>query len=232
MSNTFRFKQFSICDDRCTMKVGTDAVLLGAWINEDAKTILDIGTGCGIIAIMLAQKTNAVIDAVEIDNKSSEQAKENAENCKWHNRINVHNISFQQFYREQNKKYDIIATNPPYFSGSLKSPDDSRNLSKHDISLTFDELIEGVKCLLKKNGKFFIILPSNESLVFMQKALINSLYCNKILEIKPKKDKPTNRVLMQFEFKRKKQQKHELVLREKDGSYTKEYADFTKEFYL
>jgi len=103
------------------MKIGTDAVLLGAWTNENALTVLDIGTGSGIIAMMLAQKINAKIIAIDIDKNSADQAKENIANCKWHNTIQVHHISFQEFWQTQNEKFDLVVTNPPYFHNSLKS---------------------------------------------------------------------------------------------------------------
>jgi len=215
------------------MKIGTDAVLLGAWTNENPQKILDIGTGSGIIAIMLAQKTTAYIDAIDIDEESVKQAKENIANCKWNDRINVSHISFQDFYRKQDKQYDLIITNPPFFTNSLKSPENLRNIAKHNDSLSFDEIITGVKLLLEENGKFNIVLPYNESIILKEKALINSLYCSKLLYVKPKPDKNCNRVLMQFSLQKEiPLQTDELIIRHEDNSYTEEYISFTKDYYL
>src|ERR1017187_8250144 len=115
MSNTtFAFKQFTIKQDKCAMKVGTDAVLLGAWVNSvNSKNILDIGTGTGVIAIMLAQKSDANIDAIDIDEKAVQQALQNVNSCPWKERINVHHTAFQNFSANQQKKYDLIVSNPP-----------------------------------------------------------------------------------------------------------------------
>ena len=125
MSNqTFVFKQFKIVQDKCAMKVGTDAVLLGSWVNaSNAKTILDIGTGTGIISLMLAQKSGARIDAIDIDTNAFIQASENVNDCAWKDRIDVHHISLQQFTKESDHKYDLIVSNPPYFVDSSKAMD-------------------------------------------------------------------------------------------------------------
>jgi len=229
---TFHFKQFSLCDDRSIMKIGTDAVLLGAWTNENALTVLDIGTGSGIIAMMLAQKINAKIIAIDIDKNSADQAKENIANCKWHNTIQVHHISFQEFWQTQNEKFDLVVTNPPYFHNSLKSLKNEKNLVKHNDQLSFDELIFGIKKILTTDGKFNIILPFKEGHVFKDKALTEGLYCNNILEIKPTSNKPINRLLMQFLFKKSFNPIVDtLNIREKND-FTNEYKELTKEYYL
>ena len=123
----FKFKQFTIHQDKCAMKVGTDGVLLGAWAEcANAKGILDIGTGTGLIALMIAQRSNAKIDAVEIDETASKQAKENIKKSLWNDRIEILNISFQDFSKSTNEKYDLIVSNPPYFQNSLYAPDEKR----------------------------------------------------------------------------------------------------------
>ncbi len=227
----FQFKQFSLRDDHSPMKISTDAVLLGAWTNEDPSEILDIGTGCGIIAIMLAQKTNAVIDAVEINAAAAEEAKRNVSACKWKELIHIHPISFKEFFLKSDKKYGLIVSNPPYFSDLLKSPNKLKNLAKHDIQLTFDELISGVKKLLLPEGKFNVILSANESKVFRDKMIIEKLYCTKILEVRPTSTKPVNRLLMQFSFQKIPLVKDEFVIRN-NKDFTEEYKFFTKDFYL
>jgi tRNA1Val (adenine37-N6)-methyltransferase len=161
---TFVFKQFTIQQDKCPMKVGTDAVLLGAWIKPtNEKRILDIGTGTGILAIMLAQKSTALIDAIDIDISAVEQAKQNAEFCKWRDRVNVEHITLQQYSKQTDKRYDLIVANPPYFKDSFKPLEEGRTLARHNDYLPFDELVEGVIALLEKKGKFFVILPNKEA---------------------------------------------------------------------
>src|ERR1051325_1206886 len=136
--NVFKFKQFTVHQDRCVMKVGTDAVLLGSWVDtRGAKRILDIGTGTGVIAMMLAQKSSVGIDAIDIDLNACKQAKENAIECAWSDRISIHNISFQEFSASARKKYDLIVSNPPYFSDAPKPHTVERIQSRHTDLLPF-----------------------------------------------------------------------------------------------
>lgn len=233
MCKAFQFKQFQIKDNNCAMKTGTDAVLIGAWADcNNAKKILDIGTGSGIIALMLAQKCNALINAIDIDEESIKNTVENIYNSKWPNQIIAQNISLQNFLKNNTESYSHIVCNPPYFNNSLKNPDARKKLVRHTDSLSFDELINGVNTLLDKNGSFFLILPTNESLDFIQKALISSLYCNEKLNIKPKPGKAIKRLMMKFEKQNKKQIINELIIRNEDNSYTSEYIEFTKDYYL
>ena len=245
MSNYFRFKQFIICHDKCAMKVGTDAVLLGAWANPDnCKTILDIGTGTGVIAIMLAQKSNlsekqtrqsdAVIDAIEMDENAFLQAKENVNACKWSSRISVHHLSLQLFHRQKKEKYDLIVSNPPFFAGSMKAAEQSRHLARHTDLLSFEDLLQGVLSLLSPTGKFCVILPSKEGDHFRSLAEKNKLYLSKLTRVRTKENKSEEkRLLMQFEFDRKTFYENLLVI-EKDEphSYTDEYKELTKDYYL
>lgn len=152
---TFIFKKFSIHQHKCAHKVGTDAVLIGSWakVNE-ARTILDIGTGTGIIALMMAQKSRATIDAIDIEQSSYEQATENASHSIWADRIKVYHTSLQDFANKTTKKYDAIITNPPYFVDSSKAPDEERSHARHTDTLTFADLISGVKKLLNDTGLF------------------------------------------------------------------------------
>jgi tRNA1Val (adenine37-N6)-methyltransferase len=152
----FRFKQFSVDDSKCAMKVGTDAVLLGAWADVTcAETILDIGTGCGLIALMAAQRSNAHITAIDIDESTTLQSKENFLSSPWHDRLEaIHIEQFQPDYL-----FDLIICNPPFFKNALKTPFHERNLARHNDSLSFESLVSHVNILLSENGKFFFILP-------------------------------------------------------------------------
>lgn len=230
----FKFKKFSLSDDSSAMKIGTDAVLLGAWTDvSKANKILDVGSGSGIIAMMLAQRTNAKIYGVEVDENSFLQAQENIKNSNFQNRIKFYYQSFQDFYKTINSKFDLIVSNPPYFSNSLKTLNQSRTIARHNDLLSYEEIIVGVKKILKQDGKFFLILPAAESKIFIDRALIESLYCSKMLLVKDKKDKPIKRILMKFELLRHSQtMKDELIIRNNDGSYTQEYKNLTSDFYL
>ncbi len=138
MKKAFQFKQFELFDDRSTMKIGTDAVLLGAWSNvENASRILDVGTGSGIIALMLAQRSNTLVDAIEIDKNSARQAVDNFKLSVWENKLQVYNTSFQTFAASNTSTYDLIVSNPPFFADALKSDKSHRNLARHTDTLSF-----------------------------------------------------------------------------------------------
>jgi tRNA1Val (adenine37-N6)-methyltransferase len=234
-NDTFDFKKFSIKQDKCAMKVGTDAVLLGAWIIPNgSKTILDIGTGTGVISLMLAQKSSANILAVEIDKESTEQAKLNVSQSNYYSQIQVENVSIQELAQKSEKKFDLIVTNPPYFIDSYKSIESNRTIARHSDSLPFEELIDSVKKLLDVKGKFCLILPKNEAGIFRKMAEIKGLYLSKLLRIRTKPDKESEkRHLMQFEFKETEFSESTLVLEENESrNYTQAYKEFTKDYYL
>lgn len=233
-SGAFYFKQFKVEDGRSTMKVGTDAVLLGTVAEpEDAVSILEIGTGCGVIALILAQRSNAIIDAIEIDRASVEQASENARNSLWKDRINIIHKSLKDYTRHAAKNYDLIISNPPFFSRSLKSPCNKRNISRHNDELSFEELIHGSLKLLTQEGSLWIILPVNEGEEFMEMAGNSNLFIHFISKIIPKEGKSPHRIILQF----KKTPIENtivktLVIRLHDNSYSEEYMHVTKEFYI
>ena len=235
MSNhTFEFKQFSIKQDKCAMKVGTDAVLLGAWVNIDgAKNVLDIGTGTGIIALMIAQKSTILIDAIDIDKEACIQAQENVNGCKWSDRIKVQHISMQELSLQSKKKFELIVSNPPYFVDSSKALEEARTTARHTDFLSYDELIEGISKLLTSEGKFCVILPFKEGEMFRDMAQEKSLFLTKLTRIKTRIDKTEKRLLMQFEFKRNTFNENSIVI-EKDErhSYSNEYIELTKDYYL
>lgn len=233
---SFAFKKFNITQDRCAMKVGTDAVLLGAWVNPlESKKILDIGTGTGVISLMLAQKSNANITAIDIDKESTEQAQFNVSESEFKNLIEVKHISFQDLTRTSNVKYDLIVTNPPYFIDSLKNhAETSRKTARHADLLPFEDLLNGVKKLLDDKGKFCLILPKHEASIFRKMAEIKGLYMSKLLRVRTTPDQDSEkRHLMQFEFKESEFSESTLVIEgDTHRNYTAEYKELTKDYYL
>ncbi len=236
MSNsTFAFKQFVIQQDKCAMKVGTDAVLLGAWVNPNGSSkILDIGTGTGVIALMLAQRSNAEIFAIDIEKNAFEQAEINVEESVFKNKISVFHRSFQDFVKSCDKKFDLIVTNPPYFVGSFKNSDSDRSHARHADVLPYLDLIDGVAKILSDKGKFCLILPKKEAEAFRELAEQKGLHISKLLRVRTRLDKEEEkRQLMQFEFSPSEFSESTLVI-EKDErhSYTEEYKELTKDYYL
>ncbi len=232
---TFAFKKFSIHQHKSAHKVGTDAVLIGSWVRvSEAKTILDIGTGTGIIALMMAQKSDAQIDAIDIEQGSYEQAIENVQHSIWADRIKIFQISLQDFANKTEKKYDAIITNPPYFVDSSKAPDEERNHARHTDTLTFEELILGAKKLLSDKGMFYIILPTKEAHDFTVLAEKNNFHLVKLLRVKTKSNNDTEkRHIMLFKFTKEVLSEQTLSI-ENEGrhNYTEEYKQLTGDFYI
>lgn len=235
MSNqTFVFKQFTVKQDKCAMKVGTDAVLLGAWVNpKEELNILDIGTGTGIIALMLAQKAKIAIDAIDIEEEACIQAKENFQSSKWRDRIKIHHTALQDFVKTAQQKYDLIVSNPPYFIDSSKSPEESRTFARHADLLPFDQLLNGVLSLISEKGRFCVIFPFKEGELFRDMAEKNHLYLTKLTRVKTRADKSEKRLIMQFERERKTFSENSIVIEQDERhSYTDEYKELTKDYYL
>jgi tRNA1Val (adenine37-N6)-methyltransferase len=231
----FEFKKFRILQDRCAMRVSTDAVLLGAWVAPNgSKSILDIGTGTGVIALMMAQKSEAAITAIDIDKESTEQARDNVADSCFSDRIRVEHCAFQDFVKMREEKFGLIITNPPYFIDSLKNSAGSRTLARHTDALSFDDLIAGVKKLLHEKGKFCLILPKTEASTFRHKAESSGLYLSKLLRVRTTNEKSSEkRHIMQFEFKESEFSESTLVIEaDSHRHYTQEYKALTKDFYL
>lgn len=215
------------------MKVGTDGVLLGSWTScREARTILDIGTGTGLLAIMLAQKTDAQIDAIEIEPNAYSQATENVKNSPWQEKIKVIQSSFQDFFKISENKYDLIVSNPPFFSNSLKTPHETRNLARHNDLLPPEDLLRGVYRMMEPQGRFCVIMPYIDSSLFVVEAAMNNLYCTSKLYVKPSPKKKVTRVLMEFGRNRSKVQEAELIIQTEEGHYTEDYKTMTKDYYL
>ncbi|HLO58023.1 MAG TPA: methyltransferase [Bacteroidales bacterium] len=236
MSNDyFAFRRFTVIQDRCAMKVGTDGVLLGAWTEvKNAERILDVGTGTGLIALMCAQRSDSFIDAVEIDPDASDQATVNFKNSPWKDRIQVYCKPFQQYALETLFTYDVIVSNPPYFRNSLKPPDGKRSLARHDDRLDAETLIHNSIKLLSPTGHLAVILPYDQSDQFINHAWFNQLYVYRKSTVRPYPGKNFTRCLVEFGRQHTANfETNEILIRkgEKDG-YSEEYRDLTADFYL
>ncbi|MFP4488022.1 MAG: tRNA1(Val) (adenine(37)-N6)-methyltransferase [Bacteroidales bacterium] len=229
----FDFKQFRVYQEQSAFKVGTDSVLLGAWTDpSSASSVLDIGTGTGLLALMMAQKSNCEITAIEPDRQSYEEAARNVNISPWDNRINLINTRLQD-YHPAGPDFDLIISNPPFFRGSLFNKDERLSRSRHDYDLSSTELLEGAGRLMNTGGIFCLVLPYGESALFIAEAADSGLYCNRILNIKPLPSSPVKRVLM--EFGRKKKELHQSFLTIEKGerhAYTAAYRKLTADYYL
>lgn len=231
-NNYFSFKQFTIQQDKAAFKVGTDGVLLGAIAGvAGVKRILDIGAGTGLISIMLAQRSDAIITAIEPDHESCNQCLENVSLCNWKERISVENASLQEF--QPVNKFDLIVSNPPYFSDSLRNPEPRKASSRHNDSLTNSELLTNVLRLMTDTGRFQLIMPYAEGSILIAEANAYGLHCNSILKIRPLPTSGINRLIITFSRERRKTAEKFLTI-EHGGrhEFTEEYKSLTKDFYL
>ena len=232
----FQFKQFSIEQDRCAMKIGTDGVLLGAWapIANNPYSILDIGTGTGIIALMLAQRSQAQqIDALEIDEEAYEQATDNFENSPWNDRLFCFHAGLDEFIEEPEDEYDLIVSNPPFHPEDYKSNDEQRDLARFQDAMPFDDLMEAADLLLSENGIFAAIIPFKEEEKFMALAYEYELYPVKITRVKGTPTTEIKRSLLAFSRNQKTEfPVDELIIETARHQYTPEYIELTKAFYL
>ena len=234
MREPFKFKQFSLTDSRSAMKLSTDAVLLGAFTALPApRTILDIGTGSGIVALMFAQRCDAEITAIDIDEASVEDARQNFRESPWSNRLYALNQSLQEFANNPAGQFDVIACNPPFFMNSQPSPYPGRNLSKHAVKLSLPVLIPLVRFLLHPKGSCSFIIPAENDGSFHEKACSNNLHLHRKKWIFPKAVKKANRVLLEYRpIESSGPEESTLVIRHPDNSFTAEYKQFTRDFYL
>lgn len=230
-SNKFKFKQFEIEQDLCAMKIGTDSVLLGAWVNcYNTFNILDIGTGTGILALMLAQKNNKNIYAIDIDKDACLQAKQNAELSVFNNEINIINSSLNDF--EPPNNFNYIISNPPFFNNSLKSPSESRTIARHSITLPYSDIITFANKYLNNSGKLGLILPFNEANIFIELALKSNFYCCRKCLVKPNPKKDFHRQLLEFSKEIQSTHQSTLIIEtETRHHYTDEYKQLTSDFY-
>ena len=232
-NNYFRFKQFTIFQDRCAFRVGTDGVLLGAAADVSrTKHILDIGTGTGLIALMLAQRSEAEIVAIEPDRRSFKQACSNVNSSRWASRIKVENTILQDF-DPGILKFDLIVSNPPFFSDSLRNPDPAKASARHNVNLSNKDLLEGSKRLMAEGGKLQVIMPYAEGMILIAEAQEYGFYCNDILKIKPLPTSEIKRLILTFSGKKQKAIEHFLTIEQgRRHEFTEEYKNLTRDFYL
>jgi tRNA1Val (adenine37-N6)-methyltransferase len=232
----FTFKQFTIEQDNCAMKVGTDGVLLGAWspIPKNTFSVLDIGAGTGLLSLILAQRTEAEqIDAIEIDEKAYEQCVENFENSKWADRLFCYHAGLDEFLEEmEDESFDLIISNPPFYTDDYKSENKSRDLARFEDALPFDELIESAANLLSEFGIFSVIIPFKEEDKFIALAKEFQLFPFKITRVKGTPTSEIKRSLLAFTWDEQITITDELVIEIERHQYTPEYIELTKEFYL
>ncbi|TMO78413.1 tRNA (adenosine(37)-N6)-methyltransferase TrmM [Pseudoalteromonas sp. S3776] len=227
----FTFKQFKVEHDKCAMKVSTDGILLGAWAYlKGANTLLDIGTGTGMLALMCKQRQPALsITAVEIDEAAYNQAQQNIASSPWPN-IRVKHTTIQAF--KQAAPFDVVISNPPYFNYSLKGLSDARNTARHTDGLSFDELINAYMRLSHKHSCFNVILPTTEASLFIELAKQSGLYLNAHCQVKTTPSKAFSRSLMRFSLINTSPELTSLCIKNETNCYSDDYIALCKAFYL
>lgn len=229
----FYFKQFSLAHEESTIKVGTDAVLLGSWAQvSQADNILDIGCGCGIISLMAAQKSKAHILGIDIDAASIHESKENTLLSPWKERIDFCCISLQSFIQNTNQGFDCIISNPPFFENSLKPHQHKKNIGKHNIFLSLEDLCFAVSRLLTPNGTFYTILPLPTFNKFIKICENVALFTSNICYVKSFPDKAAHRIMLAIKKEKTLYSVEFLNIRESNNLYSEDYVRLTKEFYL
>jgi tRNA1Val (adenine37-N6)-methyltransferase len=234
----FRFKQFTIYQDQCSMKVCTDACVFGAHVAACIERgamvindILDIGTGTGLLSLLLAQKNEANIDAIEIDNTAAMQAQQNFKNSPWRDRLEVFNTDVLQY--QTGKKYGCIIANPPFFEDDLHSPDERKNKAKHDLTLSLHQLIKVIDEHLSMDGFFTILLPYHRADKFITVAGKNQLYLVKKLALQHTQKHPMFRAVLYFTRTNPIDIVEEnLAIKDSDGNYTMAFKTVLKDYYL
>jgi tRNA1Val (adenine37-N6)-methyltransferase len=220
------------------MKVGTDGVLLGAWcsVGDYPDSILDIGSGTGVIALMLAQRSDAMtIDAVEIDEKAYEQTVDNFEKSDWGDRLYCYNATFQDFANEiaeEQECYDLIVSNPPFYTDEFETNNAARNKARFTSSLPFEELILGVSKILSPLGKYVVIIPFKEEEGFINLAKQYNFFLTRVCRVQGNSSSEIKRTLLEFSFTNTEVEVEFLIIETVRHQYTKEYIELTKDFYL
>ena len=232
----FQFKQFAVNQDQCAMKIGTDGVLLGAWVPIDNRpnSILDIGTGTGIIALMLAQRCDAQqIDALEIDENAYENAVDNFESSHWSDRLFCFHAGLDEFVEEPEDEYDLIVSNPPFYVEDYRSDNAQRDLARFQEAMPFEDLVEAAALLLSENGVFAVIIPFKEEENFLALAKEYELFPIKITRVKGTHETQIVRSLLAFRrYELAVLTADELVIEINRHEYTDDYIALTKDFYL
>ena len=242
MSKPFKFKEFIVHQDKCAMKVGTDGVLLGAWANlkPDPNSILDIGTGTGLISLQMAQRSQAtIIDAIEIDPAAFEQAVDNFENSPWPDRLFCYHASLDEFSQEPDQKYDMLISNPPFYTAEHFSKDKARSLARSNKSLSFSSLLKAATKLLRPAGTLSVIIPYHEEKEFLRLAAHLAFSPKRICRVKGNGNSPLKRSLLELVLLDKTASSNldkplisELILEISRHKYTEEYLSLVNDFYL
>lgn len=229
----FVFKQFTVCQDRCAMKVGTDGVLLGSWADVSSdRRILDVGCGTGLVALMVAQRSEAMVDSVELDSDAYQQAIYNFNESKFSARLRVFHAPFQTFSQTATDSYDHIVSNPPFFEESLLSPQKQRSMARHTSTLPFEELFEGVDRLLTVGGRFSLILPSHSFERISAIAAGLHFYTQRILWIHPTPHSEAKRVAACFSKQSCSTEESNLFIEHARHCYSEAYIALTRDYYL
>lgn len=229
----FCFKKFTVFHDRCAMKVGTDGVLLGAWTSiTNTQQILDIGTGTGLIALMLAQRSLAQIDAVEIDREACNQARENINNSPWPNRIQIYHNSIQNYTINCPKRYNLLISNPPFFTNASKAAIKERTVARHSDLLEQFEILQIAENLLYEDGRLAIIYPTEQAIIFQEKAETFGFSCQRKLYVKSTPQSPIKRILLELGKIEREYQESTLIIETTRHNYSAEFVGLIKDFYL
>ena len=229
----FHFKSFSIKQEQSAMKVGTDGVLLGAWTMPSSypNQILDIGTGTGLVAIMLAQRfTRSQIHAIDIEQASAEEAQFNAQSSPWSERLNIVHCALQDY--NPSNKYDLIVSNPPYFRNTTQSQDQARTTARNNDSLSLEYLVGKSYELLNENGELTFIMPSNEFETIQLLAEKFNFYINKLCWVRGNHQSPIKRLLIALSKNKEILEEKNLIIENSRHKYTEEYKILCQDFYL
>ena len=230
----FQFKKFTVHHDKCAMKVGTDGILVGVWTNvSNSLSVLDIGTGSGLIALMLCQRSRQLnIDAIDIDLDAATQATENIMASPFSNQINVIHSCLQSYTDSCLKKYDLIVSNPPFFADSLKSPIPKRSIARHTETLQIDDLLFYSSRLLNENGRISLIYPFDYKVQIAQLALSNSLHITRLTNVHPTPSSKAKRILIELSKKECETETNDLTIEKERHRYTEEFTALVRDFYL
>lgn len=228
----FRFKQFSVVNDRTAMKVGTDGVLLGAWCPvEGARRVIDVGTGCGVIALMIAQRNpDALIDGIDIDQPSIEEAGLNFARSPWGDRLTAQQQDFNAMVADQ--RYDLVVSNPPFFTNGILPDGAARTTARHTLSLSYRQLIEGSERLLSDDGSLALISPTDAEREIIEAAAFSSLPLRRLTRVIPVDGAAPKRTLWLLSRRNIPYREDSLTITRADGTFTPEYTALTHPFYL
>lgn len=229
----FKFKQFGINDSKSAMKIGTDGVLLGAWANiEQSQNILDVGSGSGLISLMIAQRSKANIIGIEIDKSAASQSIENIESSPWANNIKIINSDFIEWATITEQRFDHIVSNPPFFNNGPIAPNASRAIARHNSSLDYNQLLKHSKRLLTKDGKISIISPieRKDDIIFYSE--LEQLYISRLTQVYSKVGGKETRLLWEFSNTKKAPEYSSISIRDYNNEFSQEYKLLTNDFYL